>query len=890
MTTGSMTADGGNNVTLTSTETVDATAAGATSSAISVGVTSAAAGAVSVTHTETFTDTTAGADTAAGSTIAVTGGTSVTVNSAAALGTKDDNSGDVATIGGISVAGNADTTSVTVVQTAASATTDAAGNKIDLANGAVTVTDLNTATKADTITTVALHNYGNSTITGNALTNLDLKGGAAIASGTLGISQSAGITTAGSIPTALTIDISGKVGAITDTNNQYKTLSVVASAAATIADLDFTSATSIAASGAGVTTISAGTDIAAATTITSTGGGLTVTPALGNGVTFTGGDGKETISVAATTKAITTGAGADQVTVGVSALGYLGSIDAGEGTDTLVMAAADAGTASATATFGGTISGFEVLALGAATADATIALAKLDSMNTVSTNGVANGDTVTITGASSGFTLAANAGVAGTVVASMTDATGTADVANVSVTATAAKTIAALTLTGFEVLNFDTQDSQATASGLQHVVTALTDADATTINVAGDAGLNLGFTGTKVTSFDASGVTKGAVTWTSGALAAAATVKGGAGANTIDLDAGNKAVTYTGQGGVDTVDTGNGADTIVGGAGNDVIDAGNGANTVHGDAGNDNITTGTGADTIEGGAGNDTIAAGNGANTINGGDGNDGITGGSGVDTVDGGAGTDTFTLDNTEQAGSGTVDGSVINLSDTALTQSSVFSLTGKYLTTVNASVAPGTATYLYSNESSTNADVVDTIVNVENVVGTGEIDYIVGSSGANTIDAGAGADYVTGGAGVDTFNQDGTDSVATSAETIAAGASGAIAAGDTLTFANGVDVISDFAAGNGGDILDTVNGSAATTGIGETEDDLTEDTVFFFSGAFTASTGAFVIAADGTGADTLIIENETTAANDDIASNTTAVVLVGVDSDDLIGYNMGA
>ena len=745
-----------------------------------------------------------------------------------------------------------------------------------------TITDLNTATKADTITTVALHNYGDSTITGNVLTNLDLKGGATIASGTLDIAQSAGVTTAGSIPTALTIDISGKVGAITDTNNQYKTLSIVASAAATIADLDFSSATSIAASGAGVTTISAGTDIAAATTITSTGGGLTVTPALGNGVTFTGGDGKETITVAATTKAITTGAGADQVTVGVSALGYQGSVDAGDGVDTLVMSAANAATASATATFGGTIAGFEVLALGAATADATIALAKLDSMNTVSTAGVAAGDTVTITGASSGFTLVANAGVAGTVVASMTDATGTADVANVSVTATAAKTIAALTLTGFEVLNFDTQDSQTTASGLQHVVSALTDADATTINVAGDAGLDLTFTGTKVTSFDASGVTKGAVDWTSGALAAAATVKGGAGANTIDLSASSKAMNYTGGAAVDTITTGAGADTIVAGAGNDVIDAGNGANTVHGDAGNDDITTGTGADTIEGGAGNDTIDAGNGTNTINGGDGNDGITGGSGVDTVDGGAGTDTFTLDNTEQAGSGDVDGAVINLSDTALTQSGVFALTGKYLSTVNPSVAAGTATYLYSNESSTNADVVDTIAGIENVVGTDEVDYIVGSADANKITGGAGNDVMTGGAGVDTFVQAAAASTVLSAETVT---EAAVAAAETITFGNGVDVITDFTAGNGGDILDAQFAGLPTSALGTDQTANTSGTMYFLSGTFVSSTGVFTIAADGAGADTLIFEGD---AGADLSAVDDAIVLVGVDSDDLVAANV--
>ena len=803
VTAGDLAVTGGKNVTATLAESAAADTATGNASTVT-----SSAGVITFTQTETFTTSADGGATAlATGTITTTGGSSVSITSNAIAGASD-NAGDTNTIGAIAVNGAGTVTSATVVQSAASAAT---GKQI-IANGAVTITDLNTATKADTITTVALHNYGNSTITGNALTNLDLKGGAVTASGTLGISQSNGITTAGSIPTALTIDISGKVGAITDTNNQYKTLSIVASAAATIADLDFTSATSIAASGAGVTTISAGTDIAAATTITSTGGGLTVTPALGNGVTFTGGDGVEKITLGANTKTTTTGAGNDVVTLSGAALGYQGSVDAGEGIDTLSMTAANAIAASATTTFAGTIAGFERLVVGAAADTGTIALAKLDNINYVTTADVANTKTLTLTGATSGFTLVNNAGTTGdgAIVVTLADATGTSDELNVSVSAAAAKDIQALTATGFEVINFATDDSATTPTGIAHVVSALTDADATTISVAGDAGLDLTFTGTKVTSFDASGVTKGAVDWTSGALAAAATVKGGAGANTIDLSASSKAMNYTGGAAVDTITTGAGADTIVAGAGNDVIVAGNGANTVHGDAGNDSITTGTGADTIEGGAGNDTIVAGNGANIINGGDGNDAITGGSGVDTVDGGAGTDTFTLDNTEQAGSGTVDGAVINLSDTALTQAGVFALTGKYLSTVNPSVAAGTATYLYSNESSTNADVVDTIAGIENVVGTGEVDYIVGSADANKITGGAGIDYVTGGAGQDTF------------------------VFNTVVLAANATNITDMVGGNGGDFLqfDAATFDAYTAGtavaIGDAGDITNANTVY--------------------------------------------------------------
>jgi hypothetical protein len=59
-----------------------------------------------------------------------------------------------------------------------------------------------------------------------------------------------------------------------------------------------------------------------------------------------------------------------------------------------------------------------------------------------------------------------------------------------------------------------------------------------------------------------------------------------------------------------------------------------------------------------------------------------------------------------------------------------------------------------LFSNESATNATIIDTFSNIENVTGTNLIDYIVGSSVANTITGGAGADVLTGGLGADTFS----------------------------------------------------------------------------------------------------------------------------------------
>ena len=65
-------------------------------------------------------------------------------------------------------------------------------------------------------------------------------------------------------------------------------------------------------------------------------GGVTISAALGNAMTFTGGRVRTAFP---NTKAITTGAGNDTVTLSGAMLGTGGSVDAGDGTDTLVMAA-----------------------------------------------------------------------------------------------------------------------------------------------------------------------------------------------------------------------------------------------------------------------------------------------------------------------------------------------------------------------------------------------------------------------------------------------------------------------------------------------------------------------------------------------------------------------
>ena len=161
-----------------------------------------------------------------------------------------------------------------------------------------------------------------------------------------------------------------------------------------------------------------------------------------------------------------------------------------------------------------------------------------------------------------------------------------------------------------------------------------------------------------------------------------------------------------------------------------------------------------------------------------------------------------------------------------------------------------------------------------------------ITGAAGNDTITGGKALDLINAGTGADTINpgvdtiadvitQANGDSIAPSATTLA-GAN--IAAADTITFANGVDVINGFVPAT--DTIDTTTAGAAITGIGVAAATLTANKTLFLSGAYVSSTGVFTIAADGTGADTLILDTVDTA----LTTNDTAIVLVGVDSDDLL------
>jgi Ca2+-binding RTX toxin-like protein len=269
----------------------------------------------------------------------------------------------------------------------------------------------------------------------------------------------------------------------------------------------------------------------------------------------------------------------------------------------MTMTATQADLNDAATTFNGKVSNFERLTV-TATGGETMNLTNLDGLSYVTTSGTG----LTLTGMANAGTLSLTAASTAQVV-TMTDATGTSDSFNILIggTSNTATAYGSVTVASVETLTIASDDTAAAPAGVQHSLTVV-DTAAKSITITGDAGVALTFAGTALTSLDASGVTKGAVAYTTGALAAASTLAGGAGNDTIDAALSTKAVTLNGNAGNDAL-TGSATigSTINGGAGTDTLVGGTGADIIDGGADADAISSSTGLDILTGGAGNDTF-------------------------------------------------------------------------------------------------------------------------------------------------------------------------------------------------------------------------------------------------------------------------------------------
>ena len=600
--TGNVVVNGGSTVAVTSTDAFGGT--------INIGGTTASAGAVTVTSTGVATGGTTG------NAITVKGGTTINITQVAGLNAVNTTT----TSGSVTVTGTAATTAVTATATKAAT---ASATKVGVGVNSVNITDVNTAstTAAGTITSATVSNFTTLSFAGTALTNLSVTGG----SGNIIIDNS-GLTTATNKTLGLTIN--GQTGGTLDDADIYTTLNITGTgAAATLANITFAATTALNVDGTTAVTATSIAGLSALTTVTSTNtGGLKLGDELGTGVTFTGGAGNDTVSIASTTKAIAMGLGDDSVTTSTAAVGTGGSVAGGDGTDTIVMTSKLASGADDDSTFNSKFTGFEVVRLSDTLAAGTTL--NLTGLNAASKVELALGGndaaTAVIDNLVSGGTVQTEASSTGINIQVKDAAFNAADSLNLIIKAAAAATTGTVTAANVETLTISAPD--ATAAGgaaVTHVISTLAAAAATTINVSGNNGLTItAATGsTKVATFNASGVVANgtadtganlAVKYTSLNTSTAVSITGGAGNDVLTAAAASTKV--------QTITGGNGADVITGGAANDIIDLTEttaAADTVvllnAGSNGVDAITgfaAGTGADLVSVLGANTTVATG----------------------------------------------------------------------------------------------------------------------------------------------------------------------------------------------------------------------------------------------------------------------------------------
>jgi S-layer protein len=531
--------------------------------------------------------------------------------------------------------------------------------------GAITVTDTDattTATQGSLLNTVTGTKAASLAVNGNGVTTVNINAIAGTttitsAAGTRALAINAsGTTTQGALTdaeaTSAVVTVSGaqtlglvtvaKATSVTINTNAAATTSIAAAVATTLnlggtnlntltINAATVAATSVVITGAGGVAADL-TPITALTSVNTTGSTAAVpasgvltganTLTIGAGVTFTGGAGQEIITVAQTSKVVNLGAGNDTAILGTTALSTGGSVNGGDGTaDILKLSNANAvtlGTAGAVQTaFRAAVTGFETLDITAQTAS-TVAVGGAGTFTKVQ---FTSADAAQIfTGITSGYTIesiwAVDAATAGSGVAINT-LTGGADVLNVRLSGDLSGGARVFgdtwTLTGIETVNLAMVDTNATFTARAATIT-IADAQLQNLVISGNNGVTVTHTGTALLNFDASALTKGVVSFTSGVLTTDATVKGSVtGGDTLNFAAAVAKVTMTATAGANSL-TGSAtiASTITGGSGNDTIVGGAAADSLVGGAGNDTITnrtagTATAADTISGGAGNDTF-------------------------------------------------------------------------------------------------------------------------------------------------------------------------------------------------------------------------------------------------------------------------------------------
>jgi len=296
-------------------------------------------------------------------------------------------------------------------KTAGVTATPAVAGKLVIQAGAVAINGSITGT--DVLSTVSLDAYGaQSTIASDALTTLTLANSANditvtnTAAKTLALNlnnlvdgSAVSLDGGASTYTTLNITTSGKDSDVVLTASAVEALTVAGDKALDLTGQGTTLSAlkTVTVSGsAGLKLNASGSTVTAVSTAATTGNSTITVDA--DKATFTGGDGKDAVTLSATTvdKAVSLGGGDDSLTLASGTAAVVSTLSGGDGTDTLAMDAADAETLSANTLFEGKIDGFEKIKLGqvASGASVTVDLANLDDINyVVSANASSGGST-----------------------------------------------------------------------------------------------------------------------------------------------------------------------------------------------------------------------------------------------------------------------------------------------------------------------------------------------------------------------------------------------------------------------------------------------------------------------------------------------------------------
>lgn len=482
-----------------------------------------------------------------------------------------------------------DTEPTVIVETAGTAEVEAETTENEVVFGAVAVDGAAITTitvdgydtlvigdneSADALTDLSIANGTDVDVT-TAVTTLDMTVNAIDGDVTITAVETLNITTA----TAAS-DIALTADALTDlTVAGTVALNLASSAIAALETLTVTGT-------AGVTL--AGHNTAVLTSIDTTGTTGAVTATIDGAVaSYAGGAGVDTVTLATTnavTEDIDLGAGNDKLTLvadntAVPTVAVVG----GTGTDTVSMTIASAVTYSLATAFAAKVTGFErlVISNAAGTNDATanevvtvdvekLGFSYVTTTGTVADATPADSDSLLLSNMANNGTVVLKA--AGLVTVAVKDADeGETDALNVIAQSENTTDLGVITAEDIETINITATDLNTDLNADAEISLALV-ADATTVNISGDADLELDMTdATSVTLINATSMT-GALTVISTNEDAAVTIKGGSGNDDITSDADStKADMLYGYAGDDSLTANAGLSKLYGGDGADTF-------------------------------------------------------------------------------------------------------------------------------------------------------------------------------------------------------------------------------------------------------------------------------------------------------------------------------